>query len=106
MTIEESVSKMKHLKYKALQGDIIVHDTYSDDYGLLDESALTALDMAIASFEAWEAVRQEIKKIKLSGGVTDGEVHTNSCKQKAGVIIKTEVLAIIDKHMKEVTHDD
>lgn len=63
MTIEESVSKMKHLKYKALQEDIIVHDTYSDDYGLLDESALTALDMAIASLEAWDKIKQEINDL-------------------------------------------
>ena len=48
---------MKHLKYKALQGAIIVHDTYSDDYELLDESALTALDVAIASLEAWGEIK-------------------------------------------------
>lgn len=64
MTIDKAADKMKCLKYKALQGAIIVHDTYSDDYELFNESALTALDMAIASLEAWGKVRQEMEDYK------------------------------------------
>lgn len=87
MTIDEAVSKMKHLKYKVLQGAIIVHDTYSDDYELLDESALTALDMSIASLEAWKKVREEI--VHLHDWAFDRE----------------EILRIIDRHLQEVADD-
>ena len=72
----------------------------------LDADLIEALHMAIASLEAWEKVRQEIQTIKLIEMPTDGEVQVNSCKNKTGLKVKMEALAIIDRHLKEVKHDD
>ena len=83
MTIDKAADKMKCLKYKALQGAIIVHDTYSDDYELFNESALTALDMAIASLEAWGKVRQEMEDYKY--------------------IPVRDLLITLNRHLQEVT---
>ena len=85
MTIDKAADKMKCLKHKALQGAIIVHDTYSDDYELLNESALTALDMAIASLEALKEIRQEAVD-----AIEDGLYVRN-----------TRILDIIEKHIKD-----
>lgn len=92
MTIDKAADKMKCLKYKALQGAIIVHDTYSDDYELFNESALTALDMAIASLEAWQKVRQDIQ--------TETDDKSNNMYFNLGML---GALAIINKHLQEVT---
>ena len=91
MTIDEAIDKMKYLKYKALQGAIIVHDTYSDDYELLDESALTALDMLIASLEAWEKVKADI--------IAESDNKSNNMQFNLGLLA---ALAIINGHFKEV----
>ena len=61
-----------------------------------------AVRMAIASLEAWKKVRQEVQAINAYEVLTDGEVHINSCKNKTGLKVKMEALAIIDKHLQEV----
>ena len=101
MTIDKAADKMKCLKYKVLQGAIIVHDTYSDDYELLNESALTALGMAIASLEAWGKIKKEIEHKKfrtMEVQISDAHLGFNGGLECA--------LAIIDKHLQEVTTDE
>ena len=114
MTIDKAADKMKCLKHKALQGAIIVHDTYSDDYELLNESALTALDMAIASLEAWEKVKAEIEELEKSYGFDKATKYGNKDEKQMDLSYSTmymyeiagtvdEIKEIIDKHLQEVT---
>ena len=49
-----------------------------------------AIDMAIRSLEAWEKVKEEITQVYFTKPIT----------------VRNEVLAIIDKHLKEVENAD
>lgn len=57
---------------------------------LFSEKHFKAFDKAIASLEAWEKVKREIREY-FKEGVMDGD------------IITTHLCEIIDKHLQEVT---
>lgn len=60
---------------------------------LFSEKHFKAFDMAIASLEAWELVRQEVKQ----------EIESNWGFERIG---EENILAIIDKHLQEVENNE
>ena len=71
MTIDESIQRIIDIRR----------------YNKLSINECIALDMAIASLEAWEKVRQEIKELASADTVD----------------VLVDVMRIINKHMGEVT---
>lgn len=85
MTIECAIKELK----EDIDLYIPLHGTIDDvDRELPDGRLITALEMAIASLEAWQEVRQKIGKLSLSWEYGQG---VEDC------------LAIVDHYMQEVT---
>jgi hypothetical protein len=88
MTIECAIKELK----EDIDLYIPLHGTIDDvDRELPDGRLITALEMAIASLEAWQKVRQDIQ--------TETDDKSNNMYFNLGML---GALAIINKHLQEV----
>jgi hypothetical protein len=96
MTIDESVVQLKILKeeYDKLYDD----DYFTVDMFLIDDDA-KAIEMAIASLEAWERVKDDIHEYETDCMVS---ADCQDCKD-CNVAMFKSIYHIIDKHLQEVT---
>lgn len=95
MTIYESIVQLKILKeeYDKLYDD----DFFTVDIFLIEDDA-KAIEMAIASLEAWEKVKAEIDESRDAlKTMIDGEWFAGKLKGLDCAV------AIINKHLQEVT---
>jgi len=49
-----------------------------------------------------EEIREEVSRINVNETLTDGTVILNCVKQKRGIVVKNEVLQIIDSKLEEM----
>lgn len=85
MTIECAIKEIK----EDIDLYIPLHGTIDDvDRELPDGRLITALEMAIASLEAWEKVKAEIDAYLVA--------------EEFGTAYRQDIRAIIDKHLQEI----
>lgn len=49
-----------------------------------------------------EEIREEVSKINVNADLKVGGVGVNSCKQKDSILVKNEILQIIDAKLEEM----
>jgi hypothetical protein len=92
MTKEEAAIIIHKLKQDVLTGAVRRYEPLEGEV-LLSAEFYDAINMAIASLEAWEKVKREIREY-FKEGVMDGDVIT------------THLCEIIDKHLSEVQNNE
>lgn len=84
MTIDESIEVLTSHK---LHWERLLSEGICDAHE--GKETISALTIALASLEAWEKVRQEVKQ----------EIESNWGFERIG---EENILAIIDKHLREI----